>query len=66
MNYFISFTNAEEFDWCVLVTDDYDYAYKVFEDLCPLPGYKMELRATDQDIDTYTNYEVLRYDYSNY
>lgn len=66
MNYFICFINSEDFDWCALETTDMEYAHRVFEDLLAPPGWKMELRCTEEDIDTYINYELLRYDYSNY
>ena len=66
MNYYIAFLNEEGFEWCVLQTTDKEYAYKVFEDMCPPPGYNMELRATEEDIDTHINYEVLGYDHSGF
>lgn len=66
MNYFISFMRQDGDEWCVLVTTDDEYAYKVFEDLCSPPGWNMELRCTKEDIDTYLNYDVLRYDHSQF
>ena len=61
MNYFIVFVDANEFEWCVLLTRDYEYATRVFEDLCALPGWNIELRQTEEDIDTYKSYELLKH-----
>lgn len=66
MNYFISFMHKEGDEWCVFFTTDEEYAYKVFEDLCPPPNWNMELRCTKEDIETYLDYEVLRYDHREF
>lgn len=66
MNYFITFFNKDEFEWCVLQTTDEEYAYKVFEDLSAPPDWNMELRCTTENIETYRTYEVLRYDHSQF
>lgn len=64
MNYFIAFIGEDEFEWCVLQTTDKEYATKVFKDLDSPPGWNMELRATEESIETYRSYYVLDYDYS--
>lgn len=65
MNYFIAMIRKEDgFDWCIMESTDYDYIYRVFEDMVKPPEYDIELRATEEDIDTYLSYEVLRYDRS--
>lgn len=66
MNYFIAFMREDEFEWCVLQTTDEEYAYRVFEDISAPPGYNVELRCTEEDIETYRTYEVLRYDHSQF
>ena len=66
MNYFIVFLRQDKFEWCVLETEDEDYAYQVFEDMSAPPDWNMELRATEEDVDTCLNYEVLRYDHSQF
>ena len=66
MHYLIVWINEERFEWCILATDDEDFACKIFEELSAPPGWNIELRATEEDIDTYLNYEVLRYDYSQF
>ena len=64
MTYYICMIDTEGFDWGVFMTDDYDYAYRVFEDMSPMPNCRMELRATKEDIASHLHYEVLRYDNS--
>jgi len=64
--YFITFFNEDEFEWCVLSTDDREYAFRVFKDLSAPPGWNMELRSTEEDIETFRTYEVLRYDHSQF
>lgn len=66
MNYYIAFITEDGFDWCVLESTDYDYIYRVFEDLSAPPGFNMELRVTEEDVDTHVTYEVLRYDHSGF
>lgn len=66
MNYFIVIIQEDGTDWCILQTQDEEYAYRVFEDLCMPVGWNSELRATEEDVDTYLSYEVLRYDYSQF
>ena len=66
MNYYIALINQEQFEWCILATDSEDFAYKVFEEFSAPPGWNAELRATTEDVDTHLNYEVLRYDYSQF
>ena len=66
MNYFIVFIKEDGFEWCILETTDDLYATRVFEDLSTPPGYNMELRQTEEDVDTHLNYEVLRYDHSQF
>lgn len=66
MNYFIVFYNEEEFEWCVLETTDEVYAYRVFEDLSAPPDWNMELRCTEEPVETYRSYEVLRFDHSQF
>lgn len=66
MTYFIVMMNEEEFEWCVLQTEDEDYARRVFEDFCTLPGWNAELRCTMEDIETHISYDVLRYDHSQF
>lgn len=60
MNYFIVFINDEGFEWGVLENTDYKYSLRVFEDLSAPPGWKIELRQTEEDVDTHLFYELLR------
>lgn len=60
MNYFVVLIDKDEFEYCILQTKNKKYAYKVFRDLFIIPDYKIELRATKEDIDLYLNYEVLQ------
>ena len=58
--YFITATNEEdEFDWCLLQTEDKEKAIEVFNSLTLMPGWIMELRKTYEDIETYRTYEVM-------
>ena len=66
MTYFIALIREDEFEWCILQTEDDVYAHSVFEDLNPPPGCNMELRCTEEDIETYRTYDILRYDYSQF
>ena len=66
MNYFIAFIAEDEFEWCVMESTDFDYISKIYESMSAPPGYNTELRATEEDIETYRTYEVLRYDYSQF
>lgn len=66
MNYYIAYINKDGLDWAVFQTTDEEYAYRVFEDLSTIPGWNIELRATEEDIDTHLHYEVLRYDHSEF
>lgn len=66
MTYFIVMMNEDEFEWCVLETEDEDYARRVFEDFCTLPGWNAELRCTMESVETYRTYDVLRYDHSQF
>lgn len=66
MNYYIAYINKDGLDWAVFQTTDEEYARRVFEDLSTIPGWNMELRATEEDIDTHLHYEVLRYDHSEF
>ncbi len=59
MNYFISFIDDADFEWCVLETTDKEYAVRAFDDMSAPPGYRMELRATTEPVETYRTYEVL-------
>ena len=38
----------------------------LFDRMTPPPDYNMELRETTQDVDTYVDYLVIRYDHSNF
>lgn len=60
MNYYIAFVNEDGYDWCSVATNDYDKIVEIYELLCPPPGWEMELRVTEEDIDTHVHYEVLR------
>ena len=66
MNYFIVFLREDDYEWCVFQTTSEDYANRVFDDLCSPPYWNMELRATEEDVDTYTTCCVLRYDHSQF
>ena len=66
MTYFIVLMNKDEFEWCVLQTEDEEYAMKVFEDFDTLPGWNVELRCTKEDVETYKTYDVIRYDHSQF
>lgn len=66
MNYFICLINRDGFEWCILQTEDEEYAYRVFEDLSAPPDWNTELRATEESVETYRTYEVLRYDHSQF
>lgn len=66
MNYYIAFITEDGTDWCVLAGTDYDYITTIFETLSAPPGFNMELRATEEDIDTHVTYEVLRFDHSQF
>ena len=66
MTYFIALIRQDDFEWCVLQTEDEEYVYRVFEDFCAPPNWNVELRTTEEDVDTYRNYEVLRYDHSQF
>ena len=59
MIYFITFIREDEFEWCVFNTHNKEYAYKTFEDLFSPPEYDMELRVTNEPIETFRNYDVL-------
>lgn len=66
MNYLICFVNENGEDWCIVSGDGYDYMYNLFEKMSPPPGWNMELRETEEDVDTYMDYTVIRYDHSNF
>lgn len=57
--YFISFIDENEIDWCILTSSDYDYIYRIFQDICFPSEYIIELRGTDEDIETCLDWEVL-------
>lgn len=59
MNYMISFVNEEGFDWCLYETTNYDKAYDFFNAIAPPPGWSVELRETDEDVDVFISYTVL-------
>ena len=61
-HYFIALIDKDGMDWCILESSDYDYIYRVFENMSAPPEYDMELRGTTEDIDTYFTWDVLRYD----
>lgn len=64
MNYYIVFIDKDDFEWAIMESTDYEFINRVYEELCPPPGYNTELRSTEEDIDTHLTYEVLRYDHS--
>ena len=64
--YYIALIDDNDMDWCILESDDYDYLLDIFEKMSAPPGYNMELRRRDEDIDTHLFYEVLRYDHSDH
>lgn len=61
-HYFISLIDNDGMDWCILESPDYGYIAKVFDDMAAPPNYDMELRGTNEDIDTCLTWDVLRYD----
>lgn len=65
-NYLIMLIDENDDDWCVFTTTDYDYAIDLFDRMTPPPGYNMELRETTEDVDTYVDYLVIRYNHSNF
>lgn len=66
MNYLIVFINKDGWEWCLMESYDRDYISKVFEDIAPPPEYNMELRETNEDVDVYISFNVLKYDRSNF
>ena len=63
-NYYIALIDKDGNEWGILESTDYDYIYRVFEDMSAPPDYDMELRGTNEDVDTHLDYTVLRYERS--
>ncbi len=66
MNYYIVFIDKDDFEWCVISGTDEEFMFNLFEEISPPPGYNMELRSTDEDLDTHLYYEVIRYNHSDH
>ena len=66
MNYYIVFIDKDDFEWAIISGIDEEYMFDLFEQMSPPPGYNMELRSTDEDLDTHLNYKVIRYDRSDH
>lgn len=62
-NYYIALIDNDKNEWGILESTDFNYISRVFEDMSAPPDYcSIELRGTNEDIDTHLDYEVLRYD----
>ena len=60
MNYFIVFIARDGFEWCVLESKNHGHISRVFAELALPPEYEeMELRCTDEPVDTHLHYDVL-------
>lgn len=61
MNYYIALVDEYGNDYGIMESTDKDYISKVFMDLVTPPAYsRMELRGTEEDLDTHLDYEIIR------
>ena len=59
MNYYIALINKYGEDWALITSTNFDYIKRVFDDMWPPHDCAVELRATDEPLDTHLDYEIL-------